>query len=129
VRSAETAAYAYSATYENGFPPSLAAVGESSAGHSNRNHAQLLDPILPTGRKDGYAFSYIALPAIVGPEPPDTPQATANGCAVRGGIGFTIHADPVIRGTTGLRSFFADETGVIRFESDGAASADSKQIR
>jgi hypothetical protein len=72
VRSAETAAYAYSATYENGFPPSLAAMGESSAGHSNCNHAQLLDPILPTGRKDGYAFSYIALPAIVDPEPPDS---------------------------------------------------------
>ncbi|HXA78804.1 MAG TPA: DUF4190 domain-containing protein [Candidatus Acidoferrales bacterium] len=129
VRSVETAAYAYAATYENGFPPSLAAMGESSTGHSNCNHAQLLDPILTTGRKDGYAFSYIALPAMVDPEPPDTPQASANGCAVRGGTGFTINADPVTRGTTGLRSFFADETGVIRFASDGAASADSKQIR
>ncbi len=62
--------------------------------------ASLIDNVLASGTKDGYTFA-----SVVG--------ATTSQ--------FTINADPVTAGSTGTRHFFADESGVIRYSTGGAA--------
>jgi type IV pilus assembly protein PilA len=128
LRIIETAAISYQDTYSNGYPPSLSALDGSGAGAASCDHAQLIDPALALGQKAGYVFTYIAFPAMEDSQAPDSPQAIANGCTVRGGKSLTINADPVTRGTTGIRSFFADQSGVIRFNPDGPASTDSPPL-
>ena len=41
---------------------------------------------------------------------------------------FTLVAEPVISGLTGVRSFFVDQTGIIRAESAGVADESSPPI-
>jgi prepilin-type N-terminal cleavage/methylation domain-containing protein len=43
-------------------------------------------------------------------------------------FGFTLNGDPVVRGQTGQRSFFADQTGIIRANSTGAAGSGDNPI-
>ncbi len=54
--------------------------------------AALIDALLASGTKDGYALS--------------TSGDTST---------FTVNARPLTYGSTGTRSFFCDETGVIRY--------------
>jgi type IV pilus assembly protein PilA len=120
----------YSATYENGYPPSLDALGgragETEAGC---DHALLISPDLTMGQMHGYVFSYAPAPSPDRKPPVISPEAAARGCTVAGSPdGFSVAADPATRGTTGHRSFYIDQSGVIRFESDGPASATSDQL-
>ena len=39
--------------------------------------------------------------------------------------GFTINADPIIPGKTGIRHFFTDESEVMRWSTKGPATAES----
>ncbi len=67
---------------------------------------KFIDDVLGGGTKDGYNF------------------------AVTGGgstSAFTVNADP-IDANSGTRSFFSDETGVIRYAVGGAASAGSTPL-
>ena len=41
---------------------------------------------------------------------------------------FTLNASPAIVGRTGVRYFFVDETGIIRADSSGAATASSTPV-
>jgi type IV pilus assembly protein PilA len=125
LRLIETAAIRYQGTYSNGYPPNLDAMGGQEKARATCDRAQLIDPILATGQKSGYVFTYIAFPAMEDAQPPDSRQAIVNGCTIRGGRAHTINADPIARGTTGQRSFFVDQTGVIRYETDGPANANS----
>jgi hypothetical protein len=59
-----------------------------------------------TSIKNGYQFTY-------------SPGVSVNGQV----LSFTINADPVSRGTTGLNSYFVDQTGVVRQNSTTQASA------
>jgi hypothetical protein len=52
----------------------------------------LIDSALESAVKDGYVFSMGSF-----------------------GSGFTVNATPMIYGSTGTRSFFSDESGVIRY--------------
>jgi prepilin-type N-terminal cleavage/methylation domain-containing protein len=60
-----------------------------------------IDTALASGVKQGYQF--VATPALSG----NTPTYTAT-------------ATPAQLGTSGLKAFFVDETGLIRFEGDGS---------
>jgi type IV pilus assembly protein PilA len=125
LRTINTAAFAYSATYSNGFPPGLEAMSGIRGAKASCDQAQLIDPILASGQKEGYAFSYVwTLPKGAQAQTP----LPANGCTARGGDSFQVNADPITRGTTGQRSFFTDETGVIRFNMENSATADSPPI-
>ncbi len=55
------------------------------------------DEVLGSGQKDGYDFSV----------------------AANESVGFSVIATPTVPGTTGERSFYGDETGVIRYTVDG----------
>jgi type IV pilus assembly protein PilA len=126
VRTIETAAISYQATYSNGYPPGLQAMGGNA--NATCDHADLIDPVLASGQKSGYRFSYIwVIPKGQRPDAPSS-EAAANGCTARGGDSYEVNADPITRGTTGQRSFFADQSGVIRFSVEGAATSDSPPL-
>ena len=64
-----------------------------------------IDPVLSTGQKSGYNFTAnITFGAI--PNPPL----------------YSINADPQTPGRTGFRTFFVDDSGVIRADNTGAAA-------
>ena len=85
------------------------------AGLANTN-PPYIDAVLAGGTRQGYTFTY-------------TPPA-ARVVAI-GGVNFNVYdtytltATPVTVGTTGTRRFFVDESGVIRVNDIGAATAAS----
>jgi len=85
---------------KTGFPKSLANLGE---GRGDCERANLLDDSLSAEQpiKSGYYFHYVAA------EPDDVGQVTS----------FVITADPVSP-NTGVRHFYIDQTGVIRWNTD-----------
>ncbi len=88
VRNIVTSQVTYSATLGNGSYSSDLAVLSEHG---------LIDSVLASGTKDGFTFT------------------TA---AVNDGDAFTVQATPLRHGETGTRSFFADETGVIRYTTE-----------
>jgi type IV pilus assembly protein PilA len=127
LRTIAVAATTYSSTYGNGFPPSLDAMGGLGTDDVSCNHAKLIDGPLTSGQKYGYVFTYTAQLADTKQSPLPVSAAT-NACTVPGGTGFSVTADPVTRGTTGQRSFFMDESDVIRYSAEGTATADSPPL-
>jgi type II secretory pathway pseudopilin PulG len=112
LRTLNTACLTYSTEY-GGFPPSLDALGGKGNGaHPSATAAQLIDSFLQSGQKSGYLFFYSA------GYPNDEGVISS----------FIVNADPVLAGSTGLRHFFTDQTGVIRVESDRPANANSPPL-
>ena len=110
LRILNTALVNYAQTYGNGFPADIRALGPPEAGaQPSAGAAGLIDEVLVTGLKSGYVFRYTY-------SAPDEHGASAS---------YTITADPVKPGSTGLRHFFTDETGVIRTERDRPATQNS----
>ncbi len=106
VRTINTSAVTYSSTYPTqGFPATLAAMG-SPAGACTATPAQacLLDPTLSTDPsiKSGYTFTY----TVVGAAP---------------AVNYSVVAVPTVIGSSGQRGFFSDQSGVIRYTTDGTA--------
>ena len=117
IRTIVTASITYNSTYGNQFEATLATLGPGAA--TGCKAAGLLDPLLSgvnpataNPQKSGYKFTYTATGAATNPVPA--------GC-VAGSAGFVIAAQPITPGTTGNRSFCADETGVLYDDPTGAA--------
>ena len=123
------AALNYASTYGNGFPPSIEALAGPGGVAAGCDHARLIDEVLASGRKSGYVFTYIPRSSVRGKRPVLSPQASQNGCSSPGSDEYWLAADPIERGSSGRRSFFTDETGVIRFSARGAASAESPPLK
>ncbi len=117
LRTMNVAAVSYSATYGNGFPPALAAMGTATppGASATCDESQLIDNVLTSGTKSGYTFTYTMANA----------NATKpTGCAAAGGNSYFIEAHPQSIGKTGQRSFCTDQSGVIRLDPSGATVAD-----
>jgi hypothetical protein len=113
LRAIRLAAEDYAATYKNGFPPSLAALGPPGKGASANAapscaFAELIDPLLATARKDGYRFVYQPGPPVKQPAPGCPPGLET----------YTLTARPVEFGVTGARSFYLDSGGIIHFTAE-----------
>ena len=117
IRSINTAEVTYNSTYPNiGFSPSMAELGGAAATCATSPTsatACLLDPVLAgavaaTSPKSGYFFTY-----TVGSGPIYNT--------------YGVVGDAAVQGQTGLRSFYSDQSGVIRFKAPGpgASTADS----
>jgi type IV pilus assembly protein PilA len=114
LRTLNTASITYSSTYDAGFPASLAVMGGTPGATADCNAgAQLIDNVLSTGTKSGYTFTFTASGA----------SQTVNSCT--GYPSYSITAVPVVTGQTGQRSFYTDQSGVIRFDTTGSASVNS----
>lgn len=61
--------------------------------------AKLLDPVLSSGKKDGYVYTL---------------------ASVNNGLDFNAVAVPETVGKTGYRGFYTDATAVIRYSADGS---------
>jgi hypothetical protein len=109
LRTLQEAASSYRATYRNGFPAGMTALGPSPDGRKPNCHfAGLVDGFLAGGTKSGYVFEYSPGPALAS-SPADCPLGSQS---------FVVAARPAFYGTTGVRSFLMDETGVIRWTAE-----------
>ena len=104
LRTINTACVTYAATYGTGYPSALKDLGPSR--NANAHAANLIDEKLASGTKDGYVFVYT-------PRDPIREVVPA----------YTITADPITVGQTGRRHFFTDQSGVVRENASGTASA------
>jgi prepilin-type N-terminal cleavage/methylation domain-containing protein len=109
LRTINTAAVTYSSTY-GGFPPNLASLKPATP--ATAAAADLIDAVLASGTKSGYTFAYTS------------GNVDANGNV----LDYTLTAVPVTVGTTGQRRFFTDQSGVIRADPNGPATATSTPI-
>lgn len=118
LRTINAAALLYSTTYNNGYPRSLATLGpppERSEGNCGK--ANIIDEILASGRKSGYVFEYKA----GAPFPSSHHQCPA------GARSYRVVAFPMSP-ATGRRSFYTDESGVIRYTENGMLAGASDPI-
>ena len=118
VRTINTSEVTFASTYSDvGYSSSLGALGGScsTTTQPTSTAACLIDSVLAgatasTSPKSGYFFVYTNTPG--------TPS-----------IFYTISAQPANRGQTGQRTFFSDQSGVIRFDATGTATATSSPIQ
>jgi len=107
LRTLDSMATAYSNTYQDGYPGSLAVMAPGSP--VTCNAAGLLDPVLATGQKSGYQFTW-----QIGAVPV---TSVPTGCAAAGYSDmFGVTASP-IGFPTGTAYYCVDGTGVIRHDS------------
>jgi len=107
LRTIGTAEVTYQGTWGIGFGVGLAQLGgPAPCVVATSTAACLIDPLLSTApnQKSGYLFN-------------------AAGTLPTGIVlnGFELNATPLVVQTTGVRSFCADQTGLIQFQSTGAA--------
>lgn len=99
LRTINTAEAAYAGIYGTGYSPSLSTLGPPPEGREpTALDAGLVDPLLAIGQKSGYTFTY-------------APGAVDSRGRV---MKYTVFARPVKFGETGKRSFYTDETGLMR---------------
>ncbi len=92
------------------YPTSLADLDPSGA--STPASLDFADPALVSGYKSGYTFSYKV-------------TAVDSSGKVQS---YSITAEPVSRGSTGEKGFYADDSGPIRANPTGTASATSPPV-
>jgi type IV pilus assembly protein PilA len=101
LRTINTGAVAYCSTYPAvGYPPSLSAMKPGVPATSAA--ADVLDPVLVSGTKSGYNFTF-----------------TTDGLTPS--LGYSNSGQPVVPGSSGQRYFYTDQTGVLR--SNGTVPA------
>ena len=98
IQRIQTMQVEYNAEY-GGFATSLTELGPSASGTANASSADLIDSALAAGEESGYKFTL-----------------TGNR------TGYAISAVPVAYSNTGSRTFYSDQTRVIR-ENDGPEPA------
>lgn len=104
MRTIVTASINYQAQCSK-YPDSLLQLGNSPENDCEHGLG-LIDPVLTGSNKSGYHFAYAKV---------DDQH-------------FTLNAEPIKPGNTGIRYFFADESGVIRAERDRPATAESDPL-
>lgn len=106
-----TSEVTYSAIYRNGYSASLAAMGPPPPGTvANASAAGLVDDLLTNGNKSSYQFTYT--PTLL-----DTTGRYD---------GYTILANPLEVGVSGVNFYYEDETHLIRMNTTAqAGSTDS----
>ena len=104
-----TACITYLTIY-GGYPASLATLGPGTPASSTTS--DLIDSLLASGAKSGYNFTYSA-----------GPRDSAGRVNV-----YSILAEPSSPGSTGQRTFYTDQSAVIRANTGGPADATSTPI-
>jgi type IV pilus assembly protein PilA len=114
IRTMNTAAVTYASTWGVQFPTSQAVMGGPTGVIATCALSELIDPTLAAATsaatsKSGYFFTYTGATATV----------AVGACT--GFQTYTLVGVPANIGQTGQRGFFSDQTGVIRFTTDGTA--------
>jgi type IV pilus assembly protein PilA len=120
MRTLNTSEVTYASTYNSGFTDDLHMLGTPGSGQPTNNNADLVDPILAgngpggtatTFTKNGYAFTYSHTGQTY-------PQISSYG----------VNGDPMARGSSGQRSFFSDQSAVVRSNATAQASGSDNPI-
>lgn len=116
LRLLKAAADRYRAAYVSGFPANLSLLGSLPMDEpTSCKGTDLLHAYFGGGARRGYRLEY---------RPGAPVEHAAAGCPA-GVRSYTVSARPVSYKTTGVRSFYMDESGVIRFtREDRPATAD-----
>jgi len=107
LRTVTTAEATYSSSWGSGYAATIDNLGGASpCGPANAAAACIIDPLISVApyTKSGYTFVAVG----------NTPTAGINN-------GFEVNATPAAVGISGQRAFCADQTGLIRFNTTGAA--------
>ena len=110
IRSINTAEVTYSSTYPAvGFSADMPSLGGAACAAPTSTGACLIDNVLANATaaatpKSGYFFTYAPVGAGVN-------------------VGYTVIGDAAAQGQSGTRSFFSDQSGVIRFKAVGPGAA------
>jgi type IV pilus assembly protein PilA len=117
LRTITTASVAYSVTYANGYPPTLATLGGTGA-TASCNSAILVDQVIASApyQKSGYQFAYSGQQGNVTNSP--------STCGSPGFNGYLATAVPVSAGVTGNLSFCSSEPGIIHYDPLGSTPGD-----
>lgn len=120
LRTVSIAATTYNSTYGDGFPPSLGVLGgPAGTAAPSCDTSLLVDSVLGGSDatiKSGYNFTVSPGTVVVGSVPV--------GCSNPGYTdGFMAAAWPVTEGSSGVRSFCVDATGVVQFDATGTVPA------
>jgi type IV pilus assembly protein PilA len=111
LRTLNSAATIYATSWGVQYPNNLAVLGGATTVPATCTLAELIDPQLAAAKaapgKSGYKFTYTGTTAV----------PAVKGC--KGFQQYTIAAVPLNIGQTGQRGFFTDESGVIRFTTNG----------
>jgi type II secretory pathway pseudopilin PulG len=114
IRTVNTAEVTYASTYPKaGFSTSLEALGGPTPCTESSTAACLIDSVLASGQKSGYRFTY------------EVQDANGDGT----NDAYLVQALPVTPGTTGMRSFCSDETGVIRSTTSETCTRESPPLQ
>jgi type IV pilus assembly protein PilA len=118
LRTIISASVSYSVIYANGYPPSLDAIGGVEGAPATCNAAILIDQILSTApyQKTGYQFALTGNQGAVANPP--------GGCAP-GNVGYMVSAAPLSISLTGNMGYCSNESGVLHYDTAGAAAATS----
>ena len=113
MRTLNTAAINYGTSWGVQYPASMAVMGGATNVAATCSLAELIDPALAAAidapdAKSGYLFNYNGA----------TATTAVNGCS--GFQTYTIDSEPANVGQTGQRGFFTDQSGVIRYTTDGS---------
>ena len=96
----------YVSTYGR-YATSLAELGPPASGATTASAADLIPTSLVAGVRSGYKFTMVGSPQ-----------------------GYAVNAEPQVFNTTGKRSFFTDQSGVIREHAGkGPASVSDPEIK
>jgi prepilin-type N-terminal cleavage/methylation domain-containing protein len=103
----------YSTTYGGSFSTTLAQLGPPPVGTApSTAAADLIDKVLASGAKSGYSFIYT----------PTLPDALGNF------QGFSVNANPLTPGMTGIVYYFTDQSHVIRGNATTVASSSDSPV-
>jgi len=111
LRTINTAAAAYQVQF-NHYPEGLASMGSPVAGVSPEYGAGLIDNTLASGKKTGYVFTYRGIDSKHSGVLDD----------------YEVNACPERPNTTGVRCFYSDSSGVIRYSRSGRADKESPPL-
>ena len=121
LRTMMSAEDTFSSVYSDGFTLTLAQLGGPAGTAASCVNGMYVDEVLSTGAaptKSGYTFTYTPSGTLF-------IQIAANvppGCPGSGDTGFEISAVP-LSPQTGTTSYCVDDTGVVRSDTTGAATA------
>lgn len=114
LRTINTAIVTYAATYDGVYPSALQTLGPPLSPEQSEScqSAKLIDSLLASGRKSGFVIEYIPGQPVV-KRKADCPPGTKT---------YALIARPIQYGSTGQRSYFTNESGIIRATSENRAA-------
>jgi type IV pilus assembly protein PilA len=107
LRTLNTACITFNSTYGQ-YPAALTDLKAPASGNPTSTAADLIDQVLASGTKAGYNFAFTA--------------GTNN-------ASYSFTAVPITINQTGLREFYTDQSGVIRFNVGATADASSTPLQ